>query len=124
FTEETMRFPFLKRAQLWGLLAGGALLSLSAAPAIAQHKGYLPPAPKPCLPAPYATPLIEAPAITPSTPSDIPPTPPSPIPEPTLSPGTGLAFGGERVALPALGYIASALPLTPFRFPYHAASNH
>src|SRR5262249_51824442 len=82
FTEETMRFPFLKRAQLWGLLAGGALLSLSAAPAIAQHKGYLPPAPKPCLPAPYATPLIEAPAITPSTPSDIPPTPPTPIPDP------------------------------------------
>src|SRR5262249_8243076 len=38
--------------------------------------------------------------------------------------GTGLAFGGERVALPAVGYIDSAIPFTHFRFRYDAAWNN
>jgi hypothetical protein len=45
----------------------------------------------------------------------------APAIEPSLSPGSGLAYGGEQVALPAVGYIDTAVPFTHVRFRYDAA---
>jgi hypothetical protein len=104
---------------------GGVLMALAVSPAWGQSGGWLPSPPgnypPPCLP-----PATLQPPATTQAPAPMPPSPPAPQPPPeplpSLSPESGLAFGGRTVAV-APGYIDPAAIRSQFRFRYDSAYN-